>query len=109
MFKNLFARFRKYDIQPIKTEEELRNDFSMVKYQYANLATSDLYAFLKEYYTARLEINRDILEGLNPFSDENRSRILQAQSENKVIRDFITDIEDMNKQSGYIEPTGEVL
>jgi hypothetical protein len=98
MFENLFAKFKKYDIQPIKNMEELEAEFSLFKAKYAQIANSELYQFLKEYFKARLEINRDILEGLNPHSEENRSRLLQAQSENKVIRDFITDIEEMKNK-----------
>lgn len=98
MFKELFARFKKYDIQPVKSQEELTNDFAILKVKYAQIANSELYNFLIEYYRARLEINRDILEGLNPNSEENKARLLQAQSENRVIRDFISDIEDMKTQ-----------
>jgi len=98
MFKKLFAKFRKYDIQPIKTEEALTHEFETLRVKYAQIGNSELYKFLSEYYQARLEINRDIIEGLNPYSSENQARILQAQSENKVIRDFISDIEDMKTQ-----------
>jgi len=102
MFDNLFAKFKKKEIKEVlaavKTEEELTQEFAGLKVKYAQIANSELYGFLKEYYQVRLDINRDILEGLNPHNEENKARILQAQCENKVIRDFITDIEDMKNQ-----------
>lgn len=95
MFNNLFDKFRKHEILPVKQKEELEREFANIKISYATIASSQIYSLLKEYYLARLEINRDILEQLNPVYAGNKHKILAAQAENKIIRDFISDIEDM--------------
>jgi hypothetical protein len=110
MFSNLFAKYRKIKVEEtnplVKTDEELTQDFALLKVKYAQIANSDLYKFFVEYYLARLEINRDLMEGLNPFDEKNRTLLLQAQSEAKVIRKFIKDIEDMH--NNMVEPQSVV-
>ena len=101
MWDSLFAKYRKVKVVEetnplIKTEEELVQDFALLKVKYAQLANSDLYKFFVEYFLARLEINRDLMEGLNPLDEKNRTILLKAQSEASVIRKFIKDIEDMH-------------
>ena len=103
MFNQLFAKYRKTVEEPvnslIKTQQELEQDFALLKVKYAQIANSDLYKFFVEYFLARLEINRDLMEGLNPFDEKNRTILLKAQSESKVIRQFIRDIESMHTQN----------
>jgi len=92
MFKELFKKYRKYTQNELKPVEELEKDFDKIKVEHAALVTSELYALFKEYYLARIELNRDELE---KDLDEKETQRLRA--ENDVMRRFILDIEDMKE------------
>jgi hypothetical protein len=98
MFEKLFAKFKKQLSKPEKTAAELEAEFDKLKVAYCNIANSDLYQLLKEYFEAKIEINRDIIELKNVNVEAERVHIAQAQAEIKVMRDFIVDIEGMKAE-----------
>lgn len=98
MFSKLFEKFRTQLSKPERTAEELTAEFDRLKVAYSQIATSDLYQLIKEYYEAKIEINRDILEIKNISSDEDKAKMMNAQAEIRVMRDFINDMEDMKNQ-----------
>lgn len=78
-----------------KTVEEVETEFKKQRKNYLEAANSTMYLFLREYFEARLEINRDRLELFNPSA--GRDDIIAVQAEQKVMRQFITDIEEMRE------------
>lgn len=96
MWDKLFDKYKKN--QQSKAErisEDLEADFDKFKRQYASIGTSEVYAFISEYFLAKIEINRDVIEEKNPLIEADRIEILSRQAENKAMKSFIEDIEMM--------------
>lgn len=100
MFEKLFEKFKKREITTTaeKTSQQLEQEFDLIKKEYAKIATSDLYKLFKNYYEARIEINRDLMEEKNPIVEGDRVKFVELRAENNVMRGFIIDIEDMKTQ-----------
>lgn len=98
MFESLFSKFRKQLSRPERTGQELETEFDRLKIQYANLASSDVYQLIKEYFLAKIEINRDLFEVKNISNEADKALLGNAQAEIRVMRDFIADIEGMKGQ-----------
>lgn len=97
MFEKLFEKFNKKITKADKTKEELEVEFDKIKVEYAQIATSQLYNLFSEYFLAKIEINRDLIDHKNPLIGGDRIKILELQSENRVMRGFIEDVEGMRK------------
>lgn len=97
MLSTFFDRFKKVKEQsaPAKTMDELEREFDKMKVAYATVGTSEVYTMLKEYFLVKIEINRDLIELTTPIGEDTRTKIVQAQAEIRVMRDFIADIEEM--------------
>lgn len=95
----MFENFKKRKLIQLsdKTMEELVKEFDKEKQTYALLGSSEMYEFLVEYFQARIEINRDRIEILDPLKEPDRLKMVQPLAENRVMRDFITDINNMKK------------
>lgn len=99
MFDQLFARFKKNEVSTTdKATQDLEAAFDKMKYEYAKIATSDLYNLISEYYLTKIDLNRDTIESKNPLSEEGKIRIVELQAENRVMRSFIQDMEEMKKE-----------
>lgn len=97
MLSTFFDRFKKVkeESAPAKTMEELEREFDKMKVAYATVGTSEIYKMLKEYFLVKIEINRDLIELTAPTGEDARTKVVQAQAEIRVMRDFIADIEEM--------------
>lgn len=95
----MFENFKKRKLVQLsdQTIQELTSEFQKAKQSYALLGSSELYKFLVEYFEAKIEINRDRIELLDPYKEAEKPKIAQAILENKVMREFITDINDMQE------------
>lgn len=93
MFKDLFSKFKKTKVTPVKNESELIQEFEKLKKAYASIATSQLYQLIKEYFETKIEINRDALEATTL-----QDKIQTYQAEIRIMRSFIQDIEDMRSE-----------
>lgn len=96
MFSSLFEKFRKTKLP--KKQEDLDVEFETLKKQYCTLGNSELYQFFCEYFLTKMEINRDSLEKLNPYAESDKPKILFLQAQNKVMSEFMLDIEAMKQQ-----------
>jgi hypothetical protein len=97
VFDQLFTRFKKKPVNAVLKTDELEAEFRKAQIEYAKIADSDIYAFLREYFLAKLEINRDQLEKLGVDNVENMVRFRECQAENKVYRSMMKDIESMKE------------
>lgn len=97
MFSSLFEKFRKNKVP--KKQEDLDLEFDKLKKQYCTIGNSELYQFFVEYFLTKIEINRDELEKLNPYSESDKPKIITFQAQNRVMSEFITDIEAMKQQA----------
>lgn len=92
----MFDMFKKRKLvsQNSKEMEQLQHEFEQEQKKYILMANSDVFKFFKEYFEAKIELNRDRLELLDKGNEE---RLLKA--ENKVMREFVSDIESMQQLS----------
>jgi hypothetical protein len=99
MFKELFKQFKKAEVSKAdKATQDLEVAFDKIKIEYAKISTSDVYQLISEYYLTKIDLNRDTIESKNPLSEEGKIRIVELQAENRVMRSFIQDMEDMKKE-----------
>ena len=98
MFEKLFEKFLNNISKAEKNSQELEIEFDKLKLDYAKIGTSDLYKLLTEYFLARIEINRDLLEEKNPMVETDRPILMNILAENRVMRKFIEDIEAMKAE-----------
>lgn len=99
MFDQLFARFKKVELsKPDKQIADLDTEFMRIKKAYADIATSDLYNLISEYFLVKIDLNRDAMDTKNPLSEEGRIKIVELQAENRIMRKFIEDIEAMRDE-----------
>lgn len=93
----MFESFKKRKLLNLSdsTLAELEQEFKTELSTYALLGNNEMYKFLIEYYEARVEINRDRLEILDPNKEVDRPKMVAVLAENRVIRDFIKDVEEM--------------
>lgn len=98
MFSSLFEKFRKTKANHLKAQEDLDAEWDKIKQQYATIGYSELYQLMIEYFLTKMELNRDSLEKFNPYSEADRAKILDLQAQNKVMSQFILDMEGMKEQ-----------
>jgi hypothetical protein len=98
MFEKLFSKFKERKSLADKTSEEIEAEFEKIKVQYANLGTTDTYLILTEYFLAKIDINRDVMEQKDPLIEADRFEIVNRRAENRVMRGLIQDIEHMKQQ-----------
>lgn len=103
MFANVFEKFKKSIAKKSQTQDELQREFDQVKINYASLATSDLYKLFKEYFTAKIELNRDDLEREKDLNIINRK-----QAEILVYRSVMEDIEGMYEMMLQEQPESKL-
>lgn len=98
MLDKLFDKFKK-TMPAEKTAIEVEAEFDRIKRQYANLGTSDIYNILTQYFLAKIEINRDVIETCNPMDKAQRLKEIELKAENRVMTNLIRDVEDMKEQA----------
>lgn len=100
----MFTRFLKR-AKLKQTEEELQHEFEKEKANFSGFISTQTYQFLKDYLEAKVEINRDKLELLDPL--QQGKTLIKLQAQNEFIRDFITEVESM-RTLAEIEVSREV-
>jgi PIN domain nuclease of toxin-antitoxin system len=93
----MFESFKKRKMLRVNdtTIEELRQEYDKEKRNYLAVASTEMFTFLVSYFEAKIELNRDKLELLDPFKESDRPTIANIRAENNVMRDFITEINEM--------------
>jgi len=77
------------------TIEELRQEYDKEKRNYLGFANTEMFNFLVSYFEAKIELNRDKLELLDPFKETERPMIASIRAENNVMRDFVSEVSEM--------------
>ena len=88
----MFERFKKRK-KLEKTQEQLQLEYDANVAQYINAANMPAFNFIKDYYEAKVELNRDVISTLNPFNPLDRYRLLQLNAKNDVMEEFILEID----------------
>lgn len=93
----MFESFKKRKMLRVNdtTIEELRQEYDREKRNYLGFANTEMFNFLVSYFEAKIELNRDKLELLDAFKETDRPVIAQIRAENNVMRDFITEVNEM--------------
>lgn len=95
----MFEKFKKKKAVN-KTLDQIEIEFDQERQRYLTAANSDVFKFFKEYFEAKIEINRDSLSLLNPYNPLEKHEILKLNLKNQVMSEFIADIEDMITDQG---------
>jgi len=90
----MFKKFRKKQ-EVNKTIDQIQAEFDQEKVKYINAVNSDVFKFFKEYFEAKIEINRDQTGLLNPYNPLHKYEILKLNVKNEVMAEFITEMEEM--------------
>lgn len=80
--------------QAKKTNEAIQADYERQVVQFKNAANSQVFKFFKEYFEAKIEINRDAITLLDALNKKDAEKIAALNIENKMMASFIDDIED---------------
>lgn len=93
----MFESFKKRKMLRVNdtTIEELRQEYDKEKRNYLGFASTEMFNFLVSYFEAKIELNRDKLELLDPFKETERPMIASIRAENNVMRDFVSEINEM--------------
>lgn len=93
----MFESFKKRKMLRVNdtTIEELKQEYDKEKRNYLGFANTEMFNFLVSYFEAKIELNRDKLELLDPFKETDRPTIVTIRAENNVMRDFVSEVSEM--------------